>query len=342
MKFGQLAANVPEAAQGFTIDSPKAAIVDLGTEFALNVTESGKSQVHVYEGEVESSLLGDDGNTLLNASLLEDDSIEIDASSDSINDLPKDVQFIRINKKSEVGLDITDKYVNLIKDSKPVGYWRFEKQNNRIVKNEMSDSHHGYLERKAKVNNNVMQIEKGEFGAFHIREPLVGINKVGYTIGMWVKAAERGDEMALASLIEPEPVVKKNVYYHLTHIQLMSHKRRLRHTPFDFRFSHRHPATQNTGKNAFAGQDYEPGRWYHFVCVKEENSFSLYLDGQLKQRVADKPNNDPLPYVLYVGVIDPIRTTMRQFRGQLDELTIYDRPLTASEISEQYQAVNFK
>ncbi|MCM8532416.1 MAG: FecR family protein [Lentisphaeraceae bacterium] len=49
LNYGQMAAKVPEAAQGFTVEAPKAAIVDLGTEFALNVTKDDKSQVHVYE-----------------------------------------------------------------------------------------------------------------------------------------------------------------------------------------------------------------------------------------------------------------------------------------------------
>jgi hypothetical protein len=49
---GKLRANVPEPAQGFRIRSAEGEVVDLGTEFAINITPD-KSEVHVIEGSVE-------------------------------------------------------------------------------------------------------------------------------------------------------------------------------------------------------------------------------------------------------------------------------------------------
>lgn len=49
---GKLRANVPEPAHGFRIRSAEGEVVDLGTEFAVNITK-GKSEVHVLDGEVE-------------------------------------------------------------------------------------------------------------------------------------------------------------------------------------------------------------------------------------------------------------------------------------------------
>jgi len=53
---GKLAATVPPQGVGFTVDTPTMSVIDLGTEFALHVTESGVSDVHVFTGEVEASL----------------------------------------------------------------------------------------------------------------------------------------------------------------------------------------------------------------------------------------------------------------------------------------------
>ncbi len=50
---GKLRAVVPEPAQGFTILSPSVETVDLGTEFALDVSETGETSVHVFDGKVE-------------------------------------------------------------------------------------------------------------------------------------------------------------------------------------------------------------------------------------------------------------------------------------------------
>lgn len=59
---GKLAAVVPQQAHGFSVRTPTAEIVDLGTEFGLEVDESGATDVHVFQGEVLSwqvNLLGD-------------------------------------------------------------------------------------------------------------------------------------------------------------------------------------------------------------------------------------------------------------------------------------------
>ncbi|MDF1752339.1 MAG: FecR domain-containing protein [Verrucomicrobiales bacterium] len=49
---GRLRVSVTEPARGFTIETNDYRAVDLGTEFALTVEESGRSEVHVLEGEV--------------------------------------------------------------------------------------------------------------------------------------------------------------------------------------------------------------------------------------------------------------------------------------------------
>lgn len=50
---GKLTANVPPAARGFTVESPRAKVVDLGTAFGMVVEADGVSEVHVLAGQVE-------------------------------------------------------------------------------------------------------------------------------------------------------------------------------------------------------------------------------------------------------------------------------------------------
>ena len=49
---GKLSAHVPPQARGFKINTPRGTLVDLGTEFGLDVS-SENAQVHVFKGEVE-------------------------------------------------------------------------------------------------------------------------------------------------------------------------------------------------------------------------------------------------------------------------------------------------
>ncbi|MGL4513851.1 MAG: LamG-like jellyroll fold domain-containing protein [Lacipirellulaceae bacterium] len=48
---GRLRAHVPHQAIGFTVDTPSDRVVDLGTEFAVNVA-NGETEIHVLDGEV--------------------------------------------------------------------------------------------------------------------------------------------------------------------------------------------------------------------------------------------------------------------------------------------------
>ena len=46
-------ADVPESAHGFTIDTQKMEVIDLGTRFGVTTTPLGNSNVFVFEGEVK-------------------------------------------------------------------------------------------------------------------------------------------------------------------------------------------------------------------------------------------------------------------------------------------------
>lgn len=48
---GKLFAHVPKAATGFRVDTPSCGVVDLGTEFGINVDMAGKTDVHLCKGK---------------------------------------------------------------------------------------------------------------------------------------------------------------------------------------------------------------------------------------------------------------------------------------------------
>ena len=52
LKSGKITANVPHRAFSFAILSPQVDFVDLGTAFGVSVGASGKTELHVFEGEV--------------------------------------------------------------------------------------------------------------------------------------------------------------------------------------------------------------------------------------------------------------------------------------------------
>ncbi|MFK7765851.1 MAG: LamG-like jellyroll fold domain-containing protein [Mariniblastus sp.] len=60
--YGKLRVFVPEQAKGFTLLSKQCEVVDLGTEFAMNVDSEKGAEVHVLEGEVRVKDASADAN----------------------------------------------------------------------------------------------------------------------------------------------------------------------------------------------------------------------------------------------------------------------------------------
>ncbi|MEM9282280.1 MAG: LamG-like jellyroll fold domain-containing protein [Verrucomicrobiota bacterium] len=55
LKSGRITADVPPPATGFTINTPRMNVVDIGTRFGVSVEKNGDSELHVMEGLVEAS-----------------------------------------------------------------------------------------------------------------------------------------------------------------------------------------------------------------------------------------------------------------------------------------------
>jgi hypothetical protein len=61
LDYGSVSAEVPSRAAGFTIRGPSSEVIDLGTRFGFSVGNAGKSEVHVFQGEVISRQLDKSG-----------------------------------------------------------------------------------------------------------------------------------------------------------------------------------------------------------------------------------------------------------------------------------------
>jgi len=53
LRRGRIVPYVPPAATGFTVVSPTGQVIDLGTEFSVNVDDSGRTDVYVLDGQVD-------------------------------------------------------------------------------------------------------------------------------------------------------------------------------------------------------------------------------------------------------------------------------------------------
>ncbi len=62
---GKVVAAVPRTARGYTIFTPTTEIVDIGTQFGVSVSESGDTELHVFDGDVVARSLLDSADSNL-------------------------------------------------------------------------------------------------------------------------------------------------------------------------------------------------------------------------------------------------------------------------------------
>ena len=79
-----------------------------------------------------------------------------------------------------------------------------------------------------------------------------------------------------------------------------------------------------------------PGNWYHIAATYNRSEAKIYIDGTLDATtvLSDVPSTDTGP--LFLGWIGQGNTGF--YNGLLDEVSIYDRALTAEEVSAIYEA----
>ncbi|MFA5174588.1 MAG: LamG-like jellyroll fold domain-containing protein [Candidatus Pacearchaeota archaeon] len=90
--------------------------------------------------------------------------------------------------------------------------------------------------------------------------------------------------------------------------------------------------------------NFEIGKWYHVVCTMKSigggaYNYSIYINGKLDNSLVQTPQNWA-PNLSNI-IIGSSSTTTEFFNGQIDDLMIYNKVLTSSEISNLFNSVSF-
>jgi hypothetical protein len=161
----------------------------------------------------------------------------------------------------------------------------------------------------------------------------------GYAIEFWVQSDALGQN-ALVSLIDRREGPEEN---HVALLELTARSQRSPFEPCAVRFLDRWPPGQSGGVNVFSRRNFIPALWHHVVGQKAGETQELFIDGSL---VASSPALPPdpadavltTPCRLLVGRLKqkPLvpNGQIRPFEGRIDELALYERPLTVEEIRQ--------
>jgi hypothetical protein len=343
---GKLRARVPEGAEGFVISGPGSAVVDLGTEFGVNVKSDGKSRGKVFEGEVEAAVLGSFG-TLRHSQVVkkENEAFEIDPGSGLIGPLTGQEDFVAPSNLIPPPLALVPGYRDLVLESRPRCYWRFESAPGGEIPNEVPGRPPLLVTgpirlAETSTNNRCAVFGPGQHDQYLRMDELWKPEKSsGYAIELWFLSETIG-HTALASMVAP-----KDSTHHLALVELTSANRLTLFRPASVRFLYRWPTGRGGGDNMFSGDIYVPYRWHHLVAQVAGDRMELYLDGvsQASQSIASSGSTAPCQLIL--GRLTTLLQSnnlhhtgyRRPFVGLMDEVALYDRPLTAEEVRSHYR-----
>jgi hypothetical protein len=346
---GRLRARVPEGAEGFVVASPESAVVDLGTEFAVNVDADGRSRVFVFEGLAEAALLDRGGSPKLTQIVERSKAFDLDPRTGRIAEADaRPDRFVQAPVHATPSLVLDPSYPGAVMGLRPKGYWRFDSIDGGSSPNEVPGGPplraNGPVELTGGQGGNGCAIFRaGEPDQFLSTDALWELaREPGHAVEMWF-LSEGISNATLVGLFPPKDHLapgKHGRFVHTLLVELTAHDRGSLFKPASVRFLHRWPLDTRIGNNVVSEALYVPGRWHHVVAQKDGDQLELYFDGELDRAMPLGTDHPTLSCRLVVGrrTPDPLeQQDRRPFVGRIDEFAIYDRPLTADEVRGHFR-----
>jgi hypothetical protein len=343
---GKLRTRVPEGAEGFVVSSPGSAVIDLGTEFALNLESDGKARVTVIEGQVEGAVLNAAGIPVRSQRMEQNKTFELNPHSGEVSTIAETSSVVAPADMVAMPLTLDPGYPSAVLASNPSHYWRFESLAAGVIPNEIPRQPPLLVTGPVRLTttpaaNQSVVFKPGERGQ-HLSmdglwQPARGQE---YAIELWF-LPEAISHAALAGLFVPTDT---KLLKHLFILELTAVTRHTLHPPDVVRFLHRFPPDKVGGVNVYSPEHYIPYRWHHLVAQVNGERMELFLDGKLSQSVPVAADRSSQPGQLVLGRVSkiPIHSwwTSRPFVGQMDEVALYDHPITAQEVAHHYRLAN--
>ena len=343
---GKLRANVPPAAHGFRIDTPKNMIIDLGTEFGINVGDEEESVV-VFEGEIELHGKGKKmqllqaGNAIKTAGTTQEKITAIGAEAFIKTAGLDDIYKKNIQDKFSIWKKASQKWMN---DPRLIAYYNFENENSAFVRNNGTNPKHnldGKIIRAERFDGRWSNIENG--GAMEFKKPgsRVRVNIPGkfsaYTFSTWVRIDSLGRDWNSLFMGDSYQIGEPHWQIHKDGRLVICVKVYDRKNDYHILY--------------YSPKIWEPsqsGQWMHLATVYDpiNKIVKHFKNGEEihSETILDKYHVKDLK----IGPAEignwgqPTRTdpvfALRNINGRMDELLLLDAALTNTEIKEIYES----
>jgi hypothetical protein len=344
---GRLRTRVPKGAEGFVVSSPRSAVMDLGTDFEVDVGDDGKSRVLIHEGQTEGAVLNEAGIPQRSLRMTRDKTFEIDPEAGRIAAVERPRTVVGPADMVAPSLALDPSYPDAVLASRPWSYWRFEAMADGVTPNEVAGRPplraHGPIRlTDAKPGENHSAVfQAGQTGHYFAMDgPWEPSREPGYAIELWFMP-EVISHATLAILYVPTDAPDDRHFKHLFFAETTALTRLTMHPPASVRLLHRWPPGSEGGDNLYSRDRYVPFRWHHLVVQANGDRMELFLDGVPNDPLSVSPGDQTTACRFLLGRLttDPKHSffTSRPFAGRMDEVALYNRPLAAEEVRRHHQ-----
>jgi hypothetical protein len=351
LQYGKLAAEVSGDFDRFTFQTPLGrASISQETSIGLFVSVN-EVELHVFSGQASFEMLGPTSEERTEESMTIAAGTSLRLSGDAAGNLSvargaAEVQrFVTQVSMESSQLKITDDYVSEIRQAKPIGYWRFENDGGRIIRNEMGNHlalrvyGDGVRSRRYEQNRAAEFDPARRFGYLMSDDRIDGLITGDYSVELWFKPSHRHQGVQFVLFDEPPKASDPANTGLLMEIRGPSDSWYTRKVG-NVRFLHRSPPGLTGGASLKPSVTYAVRSWQHMVGLKQGDELRFYLNGQLIDRKQD-PTKLANNMRILMGQLYPHQRSgmvaVRPYFGELDEVALYDRALGEEEVLQHYQ-----
>jgi hypothetical protein len=334
---GRARVRVPEGAEGFRLDSPAFDVVDLGTEFAAMVNDDGTGTCRVFEGEADVSLLDSIGEVKRTQRVTANESVRVTPSRQDMQVIKEvDGDYPEIKQAPRPLLALSPSYPLEVMTMGPLGYWRFEGIRNSEVADEVVGGARLQVAGTAGIaresggnhSGELTRCESVEF--FQIPGRVAPMLQGDFTVGLFAQF-EWLQNFALLSAMRYDEGIQGNSFI----LQSYASFRRSGLNGTGLHAVLRDPPAWDGGTEIYGNTLLRPRHWHHIAATRKGDRLTLYLDGAVvgQELVGSMPLDSQQMFVGRLnGNAAQSRMEARGFVGYLDELAIFPRALSETEI----------
>jgi hypothetical protein len=338
---GRVYGEAAGSAKGFTLKSNRVDMDGCSRSFGM-FAGPDTSMCQVYSGTADVLSRNNDGDVQYVSRLMPNQSLTVGADGRVTLGRLDPSALVRTLEPSELGIGRA--YVQAVHASGPTDYWRFEQLDGGDIYNEVPgrpalrvQSIGGGLVLSEDVQNRHLQ-RTAVTGEFLVSTEKLRVNSDRYSIECWVRNDNAGEWTTLFAF-QAFPKARTELEFGLIQLEMLPAAEGDAEAGHRVVLTHAHRAGHFP--QALSSQpDRDAESWHHLVLVRDGKDLQLYRDGQPWASTRARMPGTTMDVVLVVGRngITP-GGHYRLFRGSLDEVALYDRPLTEQEIRSHYEAM---